>query len=69
MIKTIDFNGECYPAFQAEGFAAQFAIPYAKHFCTGYGFDIGCMKKEWSLPGSVPIDLSFNDGFHALNLH
>ena len=26
------------------------------------------MKKEWSFPGSTPIDISFGDGFHATNL-
>jgi predicted SAM-dependent methyltransferase len=26
------------------------------------------MKKEWMLPGSIPIDLSFEDDYHALNL-
>jgi predicted SAM-dependent methyltransferase len=26
------------------------------------------MKKEWSLPGSIPIDICFEDGFHAMNL-
>jgi predicted SAM-dependent methyltransferase len=26
------------------------------------------MKKEWAFPASIPIDLSFNNGFHALNL-
>jgi predicted SAM-dependent methyltransferase len=68
MIKTIIFKGNVYPSFQAEGNASQFAIPYAKHVCSGDGYDIGCMKKEWSFPGSTPIDLSFDDGYHALNL-
>lgn len=68
MIETIEFKNEIYPKFQKEGKASQFAIPYALHVCKGYGYDIGCMKKEWSFPGSHPIDLSFNDGFHALNL-
>jgi predicted SAM-dependent methyltransferase len=26
------------------------------------------MKKEWSLPGSIPIDLSFEDEYHANKL-
>ena len=68
MIKIIDFNGVKYPEFQTMGNAAQYAIPFAKEVCVGIGYDIGCMKKEWALPGSIPIDLSFNDGFHATNL-
>jgi predicted SAM-dependent methyltransferase len=67
-MELINFNGKKYPKFQSEGNASQFAIPYAKHICKGVGYDIGCMKKEWSLPGSIPIDLSFDDEYHALNL-
>ena len=64
----IKFKGQKEFQFQSEGNAAQFAIPYAKHFCKGYGYDIGCNKKEWAFPESIPIDLKFNDGFSALNL-
>jgi len=68
MIKIINYKGKNYPSFQEEGNAAQFVIPFAKKVCTGIGYDIGCMKKEWSFPNSIPIDISFNDGFHALSL-
>jgi predicted SAM-dependent methyltransferase len=68
MMKTIKFKNKIYPFFQSIGNASQFAIPYAKHVCIGEGYDIGCMKKEWSFPNSIPIDLSFNDGFSATNL-
>lgn len=68
MIETIEFKGKTYPKFQSIGFASQFAFPFAKHVCNGDGFDIGCMKPEWALPGSQPIDLSFPDGYHATNL-
>lgn len=68
MIETITFKDHNFPKFQSEGFAAKFAFPFAEQVCKGIGYDIGCMKKEWSFPGSIPIDLSFNDGFHALNL-
>ena len=67
-MKTIKFNNKEYPHFQCEGNASQFAIPYAQHICKGEGFDIGCMKKEWSFPGSIKIDLSFDEGWHATNL-
>jgi hypothetical protein len=68
MIKTINFNGKHYPFFQSEGFASKFCFPFAKEVCTGVGYDIGCNKKEWSFPNSIPIDLNFNDGFDANNL-
>lgn len=68
MIKTIKFNNKIYPEFQTEGNASQFAIPYALKVCHGEGYDIGCMKKEWSFPNSIPIDLDFEDKWHALNL-
>lgn len=55
-IKTLAFEDGIYPAFQAEGNAAQFAIPYAKHVCKGSGVDIGCGKLEWCFPGAIPID-------------
>ena len=69
MIKTIEHEGNVYPAFQAEGFAAQFAIPFAQKVCIGVGYDIGCNRPEWSLPGSIPIDPLIGDyGYEAMNL-
>ena len=67
-MKIISFNNKEYPHFQAEGRASQFAIPFAKHVCVGKGYDVGCKKKEWSFPGSIPIDLEFDDEWEALNL-
>ena len=67
-IQTIEFQGEIYPLFQAEGFASQYAFPFASKVCKGIGYDIGCMKKEWSFPGSIPIDKLFEDGWDALHL-
>ncbi len=34
----------------------------------GEGYDIGCMKPEWAFPGSIPIDIDFDDEYHATNL-
>ena len=67
MIETIKFGDNEYPMHQAVGHAAQFAIPFAKYYCKGVGFDVGCMKKEWAFPGATPIDISFGDGYHATN--
>jgi SAM-dependent methyltransferase len=68
MVDLISFNNNNYPKFQSIGNASQFAIPYAKHICKGVGYDIGCMNLQWAFPNSIPIDISFNDGYHALNL-
>lgn len=67
-MQVIEYKGETYPHFQSIGNASQFAIPYAKYFCKGNGYDIGCMKPEWSFPGSTPIDLDFDDPYDANNL-
>lgn len=68
MISTIQFNENLYPAFQAQGYAAQFAIPFALHVCKGVGYDIGCKNREWSFPDSIMIDISIEDPYDAMNL-
>jgi SAM-dependent methyltransferase len=68
MLETITFKGKTYPKFQSEGNAARFVIPFAKEVCKGYGFDVGCNRHEWSLPGSIPVDPAMNDKYDAYNL-
>lgn len=68
MIETIEFKGDVYPKFQSEGFASQFAFPFAKHFCKGVGVDIGCNRVEWALPGSIVVDPVITPEFNAMNL-
>jgi predicted SAM-dependent methyltransferase len=65
-METITFKNKIYPKFQSEGNAAQFSIPYAKHFCKGTGVDIGCNRLEWMFPGALPVDPSINE-YDALN--
>ena len=65
-MKTITHDGNKYPEFQSVGNAAQFAIPFAKHVCTGTGVDIGCNREEWKFPGAYAVDPSIND-YDALN--
>jgi hypothetical protein len=60
-METIIFKNKIYPKFQSEGNAAQFSIPYAKHFCKGTGVDIGCNRLEWMFPGALPVDPSINE--------
>jgi len=67
-MNIIEFKNNKYPKFQSEGNAAQFALPYAKHFCKGNGLDIGYSQEEWKFPGARGIDYCLNDGFHADNL-
>jgi predicted SAM-dependent methyltransferase len=67
-MKTVSYKNKSYPEHQALGHAAQFAIPYASHYCHGVGYDIGCMKKEWAFPGAIPIDIDFPDPYHATKL-
>lgn len=67
-IDTIIHNNHIYPSFQSQGFAAQFAWPFAKLLCKGQGLDIGCNRLEWALPGARMIDLTQNDGYDAYNL-
>lgn len=65
----LKYNGKIYPKFQEQGYASQFAIPFAKYYCKGVGYDIGCHKIEWSYPGSIPVDLILNNnGYDAFNL-
>lgn len=67
-IATVNFEDKIYPHFQTTGFASQYAFPFAKQVCTGTGFDIGCGKKEWALPDSIPIDKNLPDEWDAMNL-
>lgn len=67
-MNKIKFNEKEYPLLQSLGNASQFAIPYAKYFCQGKGYDVGCNRLEWAFPGSIPIDISFEDNYDALNL-
>lgn len=59
-MKLITFENQNYPQFQSEGFASQFAIPYAKHFCKGTGVDVGCNRDEWKFPDAIPVDPEIN---------
>ena len=63
-----NYKGNDYLDIQRRGFAAQFCFPFAKSVCKGQGVDVGCMKIEWAFEGAVPIDLSFDNGYHATNL-
>jgi hypothetical protein len=67
-MEFVEFKGHAYPALQTHGNAAQFAIPFAKQFCKGTGFDIGFCKEEWKFPGAIGIDENLNNGFHAMQL-
>lgn len=67
-IEIIEYNNKEYPAFQAQGFAAQFAFPFAEKLCRGVGYDIGCNRKEWALPAAIPVDPAMGTEYDAMNL-
>jgi SAM-dependent methyltransferase len=67
-MELVEFDGVQYPKFQALGNASQFAIPFAKYFCKGIGYDIGFCKEEWKFPGAIGIDEQLNNGYTANNL-
>ena len=67
-MNTIEFKGHKYPAWQASGFAARFAFPFAMEVCKGYGIDVGCNRREWMFPGAQPIDPVINRKYDAYNL-
>lgn len=66
-IQTVKYRGEVYPAFQANGNAARFCMPFAKEVCKGVGLDIGCNRVEWCFPDAIPIDPEINE-YHAHHL-
>ena len=66
--QLIEYKNQLYPKLQEQGFAAQYAFPFAQKICIGKGLDIGCKHKEWAFPGSIPIDLEFEDSYDAYNL-
>ena len=69
MTDFIEFAGEKYLAFQAEGNASQFSIPFAKKLCKGVGVDIGFGKESWKYPGAIGADLlDTSNDYHAANL-
>ena len=69
MSNFIQYNNKIYPELQTQGFASQYAFPFAKKFCSGKGYDIGCMKEEWALPGAIPVDINLdNNSYSAYNL-
>lgn len=68
-LQTVQYFGEDYPLWQASGNAARFAIPFAREICNGaMGYDVGCNRAEWCLPGAIPIDPAIDERHDAMNL-
>lgn len=64
----IYFKGGKYPKFQSEGFAAQFAIPFAENVLGGIGVDVGCNNKAWAYPHAcVLVDPEIDNNYHAMD--
>lgn len=68
-IETIAFKDQFYPSFQTNGNAMRFCLAFAKEVVKGdVIYDVGCGKDEWKFPGSIGVDLSYKNEFHAMNL-
>lgn len=59
-IPTISYKGKNYPALVNDGNAMQWALPFAKQFCKGAGYDIGCNRPEWAYPGAMMVEPSLH---------
>lgn len=68
MIETIHFAGRDYPAFQTNGQASRFCMPFALEVLKGVILDIGCAKAEWSFPGAILIDKAIDPSHDAMDL-
>lgn len=72
MIELIHFNGKHYPLLQAEGYAAQYARPFAQRIIqpeNKTGYDIGCNREAWKIfPNAIAIDPVIDDKYDAFNL-
>ena len=68
MMEYIEFKGNKYPSWQASGFAARFAFPWAQEVCKGTGYDIGCNREEWKFPGAIAIDPVLYPDYDATHL-
>jgi len=68
MIQIVRHWDNFYPAFQADGNAARFCMPFALEVCEGNGLDIGCNRQEWAFPNARMIDLTIDDPYDATHL-
>ena len=67
-IQIIKHQETIYPAFQANGNASQYIVPFAKQVCKGKGYDVGYNNPDWKFPGAIGVDLNDGTGYHADNL-
>jgi SAM-dependent methyltransferase len=69
-MKTLSFRDKEYPDFISHGNHARFIMPVAKEIIgdNKLGVDVGCKHTEWSYPGSICVDTSFDDDYHASSL-
>lgn len=69
MLQTIIYKEDRYPILQTQGHASKYAREFAKEFCKGSGFDIGCNRKEWALiEDAILVDPEIQPEYHAMNL-
>lgn len=70
MIDIIRFKDKKYPLLQSEGFASQYAFPFAEKIIgkKDVVYDIGFGKPEWKFPNSIGVDINAGNEFNAMNL-
>lgn len=67
-MEYIEFNGNSYPYWQAQGNAARWIMPLATEVCKGTGYDIGYSKEAWMMPGAIGIEPSIDPAYDAMRL-
>lgn len=68
MNPIVKYKDKEYLSIQASGNAARFMLPYFNEYCHGIGYDIGCNRLEWKMPGSIPIDPLIDPEYDAMHL-
>jgi SAM-dependent methyltransferase len=63
-----EYKGVLYPDYLKRGPAHRFILEAARHFCNGYGFDVGAGGPSSPLRGALAIDVLNGNSHHALNL-
>jgi hypothetical protein len=64
---TFRYKESTYPSYIRDGNACSYVLAFAERLCIGNGLDIGGTEK-WRLPWARPINVFFEDGFHAEKL-
>ena len=67
-MKTIQFRNQVVPDYICFGNMTRFIAPVAQEVCNGVGLDVGCGRKEWVLPGAIPVDVKMEGTGNAIQI-